>query len=232
MRQVAILKKLATKNANTRKDIIITPDECKLELYPRTSQLSVFDRLDLICELTPGKDDKGAIFKGFINAIQIHDEIIKDMEERMKHIEYLKSDLKKKTRLYANYTAAWAVMFSSMGSYNEYKEAKIAMLTWDQEYQGAIERQHKEGILRLENFKKHFEALQKVNGPIEKMEDAVADALDSRNEAARILQDAEMALDKLRIVERRAADKITDDHIHADEQRVPFSDLFPSLRST
>ncbi len=230
MKQLLLLKKLASRSAANRKEDITIPDDTKLELYPRTTHLAVFDRVDLMIEFSPGKDGVGATFKSFIHAIKVHDEIIKTLEEKMKLVATLRRDLTRKTRLYQSYSSAWSAMFEHMKEFYEYKELKSKMKTFDFDFQFAMERQNEEEMKRLNNQKRRLEHLKVKNVLIEKMQTTIEEAKDSRDEASKLLADEEALCDKLRMSERRAAENISDDHIYADEQRIPFSDMFPNIR--
>ena len=230
MKQVLLLKRLANKAAAQKKESTVIPDDTKLELYPRNPQLAVFDRVDLLIEFSPGKDGIGATFKNFIHAIRVHDEIIKQLEEKMKYIAFLRRDATRKGRLFQSYTSAWAALFEHMKEFQEYRDVKLRMKTFDFDYQLAMERQNDDEMKRLDNQKKRFEFLKVKNVPIEDMQRAIDEARENREEAHKLLSDEEALCDKLKIAERRAAENISDDHIYADEQRIPFSDMFPNIR--
>jgi hypothetical protein len=93
-----------------------------------------------------------------------------------------------------------------------------------------MERQNEEELKRLNNQRRRFEHLKVKNILVEKMQTAIEEAKDSRDEASKLLADEEVLCDKLRMAERRAAENISDDHIYADEQRIPFSEMFPNIR--
>lgn len=230
MKQIQLLRKLANKAAAKKKETTVVPDDTKLELYPRNAQLAVFDRVDLLIEFTPGKDGIGATFKNFIQAIRVHDEIIKQLEEKMKYITFLKRDSQRKIRLFQSYNSAWSALFEHMKEFNEYKELKVKMRTYDFDYQLAMERQNDNEMKRLEQMKQRVNFLKIKNIPLENMQQAIDDARESRDDANKLLSEEEQLCDKLRMAERRAAENISDDHIYADEQRIPFSDMFPNIR--
>ena len=192
--------------------------------------IAVFERVDLICQFKVGKDGIGAIFTGFINAIQIHDDIIKSMEEQMKLITILSKDYKKKARLFQNFSNSWVVMIPRLTTYNEYKEMKFLMSNYKDEYQAAIDRDNNIEIVRLELQKMRFDELKTINLSIELLEMQVDEAKQTRDYSLAKLKEQELILDKMKLSERRAAASITDDHIYADENHLPFSEVFPNVR--
>ena len=105
----------------------------------RKPNVAFFDRIDLLLSFVPGKDNVGAIFRTFINAIKIHDSIIKNIEENQTSVDSLKKDFSKKNRLFQNYINAWNVILPNAVEYEEFKKLHLAMATYDLEMSRATE---------------------------------------------------------------------------------------------
>ena len=54
-----------------------------LERYEKRKFSATVDNLGLTVELIPGADGKGAIVKGFISAIDLHDDIVKKVDDQV-----------------------------------------------------------------------------------------------------------------------------------------------------
>ena len=105
----------------------------------RKPNVAFFDRIDLLLSFVPGKDNVRAIFRTFINAIKIHDSIIKNIEENQTSVDSLKKDFSKKNRLFQNYINAWNVILPNAVEYEEFKKLHLAMATYDLEMSRATE---------------------------------------------------------------------------------------------
>ena len=58
------------------------PIELKVEYYERKRYKTAFDKIDLVMKFRPGRNNEGAIASGWIDAIQVHDVIVKSIEEK------------------------------------------------------------------------------------------------------------------------------------------------------
>ena len=81
------------------------------EHYERLPHKAIFDRLDLVCAFKAGKGNKGAIFSQFIESIYMHDEIAKQIDEKLDRIEELKKVLMKKQRVFRNWDSSYKYVF-------------------------------------------------------------------------------------------------------------------------
>lgn len=79
------------------------------------------------------------MFRTYINAIKIHDDIIKNIEESQTLVDALKLDFGKKKRLFQNYTNAWNVILPQATEYGAFKKLSNSMLSYDTDMYTAIE---------------------------------------------------------------------------------------------
>ena len=88
------------------------PKELKLETYERRKFSASIDHLGLTVELIPGADGKGAIVKGFIDAISLHDAMVKSVEDNTLALKNIRREFTKKNRMYRNLDGAWNTFMS------------------------------------------------------------------------------------------------------------------------
>lgn len=72
-------------------------------IFIRVIQVALFDRLDFLLTFIPGREGMGAVFRTFIDAIRIHDSIIKSITEVMILLEGYEKELGVKNRVFRNY---------------------------------------------------------------------------------------------------------------------------------
>jgi len=207
----------------------VLPDQFKLETYERKVHLALFDRVELLLSFIPGRENTGAIFRTFIDAIKIHDEIIKEIEEMIVIVGVLNRDYKKKNRLFQNYSNAWVLLLPKAVEYEEYTLLVKNMLSYDSDMKLAVIRKDVGRQFFLVERKKRFHNIEENNLPVRLLEEAIDVSRVERDGARALLAYYEGELQQLRGDERSAAKVISDDHIHADENHISFSDLFSNI---
>ena len=108
--------------------------------------VSKYDKVDLILSFVPAENDVGAVFSTFIDAIKIHDTIIKNIEETQVLISALSREFRKKNRLFQNYRVAWSVILPKQPEYEEFKKLSTAMKTFDSDLEQAKNRNNKVSV--------------------------------------------------------------------------------------
>jgi hypothetical protein len=200
------------------------PEELKAESYEKKRQEAVFDRVDQALLFVPGKNGIGAIVRGFIDAIRRHDELVKNIEDKLRAIDDIKREYKKKARLFRNFDNAWTAMYEP--TFEEYLELKPTMADIDEVLNNTKDPVQK---TRLEVDWKRFLEIQPRCSNLEIVRDALEAARNVRDEwTARVLA-AEQELNVLKEEERLAAAAISDDHIVADERGQSLAEMFPNV---
>ena len=207
-------------------DNLPLPDAAKIEKYERLPYKAVFDRLDLCTQFKPGKNKIGAIFEKFIESIYLHDEIAKEMDHKQKVIDGLRKIESKKNKVYRNWDSTYNLMNTFPTEFEEYLslipkvknfEQRMAKLT-DPEMIAVAEMEYE----RYKNLYLKCSGLQSVHK-------ALQEARDDRDEARRILMEAEKELNDMRDREVKIANKISDDHAQADEKGLFVGRIFPQI---
>jgi hypothetical protein len=202
------------------------PDELKVEFYPKRIHESTFDRIDLILMFLPGKDDTGAIVKSFIDAISVHDTIVKLVEEKMESISALRRVYHKKSRLFRNLDSAWNIMLDNPVDFYDYVDLipKMKNITYRLE-------QITDSKIRAEVLTEYnrFQSLQELCSKQLIIYETYSKARAERDESMKILFAAEAELVRIRDKERQLALKISDDHVLADEMQQSLSSVFPNV---
>jgi hypothetical protein len=207
----------------------VLPDQFKLETYEKQIHFALFDRVELLLSFIPGRENTGAIFRTFIDAIKIHDEIIKEIEETIVIVDVLRRDYNKKNRLFQNYSNAWVLLLPKAVNYEEYTLLVKNMVSYDLDMKTAILRKDVGRQFFLVQRKKRFHDIEEDNLPVKLLEEAIEVSREERDGARALLAYYEGELQQLRGDERIAAKQISDDHIHADENHISFSDLFSNI---
>ena len=204
------------------------PKELKIEFYERRSQSSSFDRLELALELIPGQDGKGAIVRGFTDAISGHDACVKAVEDKWLELEGLKKDFNRKNRLYRNFDGAWNTMLDNQAEFDEYLELAPRMVDMEERLKRITDAQAK---VKAEVEYKRFLEIEPRNSRLAAAKKALEESQHRRDEARELMLTAEKELVLLRDAEKVQAAKITDDHVVADERGVSLSEVFPNVRA-
>ena len=108
------------------------PEEFKQETYERRIHKADVDRLDLCVKLRAGKDGKGAVVDHFIEAVHLHDDVVKRIEEKMNEIDELRKIYTKKHRVYRNWDSSYNTMNTFQEDYQEYLQLLPKMRNYEE----------------------------------------------------------------------------------------------------
>lgn len=206
---------------------MVVPDELKLETYAIRKHEVVLDRIEAVMSFWPGKGNKGAVLKSYIDAISTHDEIVKQIEDKWHQIDDLRRDFNKKNRIFRNLDSSFTIMNAKPEELMEFQELKPKMRNITKRLE-----QITDAKLRA-NAEAEYRRYLHLEPTCERMLDfrmEVTKARDLRDEARRLLMEAEKELNAIRDIEKDAASRITDDHIIADERHISLAELFPNIR--
>ncbi len=201
-------------------------DDFKLELYPKRPQEAVFDRIDLVLDFQCGRYGVGAVVKSFLDAISIHDTIVKEVEERIVGIDALKRAYQKKSRLFRNLDSAWNIMLDSPLDFYEYVELIPKVKNIEYRLENIVDSRVRAEVL---GEYQRYKALHPVCSKQLIIHDTYSKARAERDEAMKELSAAESELQLLKDRERQAAFRISDDHIAADRQKESLTTMFPNV---
>jgi RNAse (barnase) inhibitor barstar len=201
-------------------------DEHKLETYKARKYEATFEKVNLVVRFVPGHDGKNAISRAFVDAIKLHDEAVKEIEEKWVHIDQLKRDLTKKTRLYRNLDAAWNTLNQNPDDFAEY-------LTLLPRMRNIRERmklmKNLKARARAETELKRFEELRPMCLKLLTVHKELNSTKEIRDIAQKAVTEAQSYFDKLRAHEKELSELITDDHIIADERKISLAEYFPNV---
>lgn len=207
-------------------DKIPLASELKLELYPRKTHEAVFDRIDLVLNFQCGENGTGAVVKSFVDAILLHDEIVKQAEEKMTLIDSLKRVSDKKSRLFRNLDSAWNIMLDNPVDFYEYSELLPKMKNVEYRLTQITDSRIRAEVL---NERRRFQELHPVCSKQLIIHQTYLEARSERDNATKDLCVAENELQQIKDRERQAALRISDDHIAADELGQSLSAIFPNV---
>lgn len=202
------------------------PEEFKHESYERRVQKADVDRLDLCVELQPGRDGKSAVVKQFVEAVHLHDDVVKRIEEKMNVIDELQKVYNKKHRVYRNWDASYNTMNTFQEDYQEY----LQLLPKMRNYEERIE-QIEDPLIRAKaeaERERYLEIETKCTG-LKAVNKALFIAKQIREQSYKDLQAAQKELILLKEEEKKIAFRITDDHTVADERGQFIGDFLANI---
>lgn len=202
------------------------PEELKLENYSRRAQSAVFDRIDLVIDFRPGKDNIGATVKSFLDAIIKHDLHVHKYEEKLVQINELRRDYRKKNRLFRNLDSAWNVILTNPTDFNEYLSLIPKVQNAEQRLEEMTDPHAK---ARLSNQFQRYNLLYPICSKQQIIYDAYKIARENRDLATKLLVQAERELYLIKEEEKKLAAKISDDHVIADEMHKTLTAFFPNV---
>jgi hypothetical protein len=224
--ELALTMSVALRGSNYQNRKFELTNEHKLEHYKARKYEANFEKVQLVVQFVPGHNGQNAISRSFIEAIKIHDSMVKEIEEKWVFMDQLKRDLTKKTRLFRNLDAAWNTLNQRPDDFSEYLTLLPRM------------RNIKERIKLMKNLKARaraetelarFEELRPTCLKLLAVHKELNNSREIRDAAQQGLLAAESEFDKLRSREKELAELITDDHIIADERKLSLAEYFPNI---
>ena len=204
------------------------PKELQLEKYEKRKYAATIDNIGLTVELIPGANGQGAIVKGFISAIDLHDEIVKKVDNQVILLKNIRRDFTKKNRMYRNLDGSWSVLMSDHSAdFEEYKVLVPKMDNIEERLELITDEKAK---LKLEADYERFKELRPTCEKCEEVQKALEIAREERDEVQQAMSKADQDLARFKTEERLMAENITDDHIIACEQGKQISQIFPNVQ--
>lgn len=202
------------------------PAELKLEGFERLKQTSTFHRLDLAIEFIAGHNNIGAVVKRFTDAIHLHDEIVKRIEEMWKQIDELRRVFNTKNRLFRNMDSAWTLLNHRPDDFSEYLLLRPKMKNIDERIKKITDTKAK---IKAEADRSRFIELEPICSNLSIAYAALEGSRRERDISREALVAAETAFNRLRDEEKRMSSLISDDHIIADEKLKTVQSLHPNV---
>jgi len=94
--------------------------ETKIECVPRPTFSATFDNVPLTLFLEAGRDGKNAVLTKWFDPVKEHDEVVKDVEEKMDVSKALARVYAASTRTVKNWEASWLIMNGRPADLEEY----------------------------------------------------------------------------------------------------------------
>jgi len=202
------------------------PDELKQEMYERRVYNNTFDRIDLCLAFRPGKDDIGAICSHFVEAISMHDQIAKQMEEKMDEIIELRKIYNKKHRVFRNWDSSFNTMNTFQEDYQDYLQLLPKMTNYEERI---LEIEDPKAKAKAEAERERYLAIEGKCSGLKAVSKALFIARTMRQTSFEALTAAEKQLLLLKEEEKRLAYRITDDHVIAEERGQFIGDFFANV---
>ncbi|CAM9369306.1 unnamed protein product [Ectocarpus sp. 12 AP-2014] len=203
-----------------------------IESLPRRPHVVTFDNALLALKLAPGARGKGAVLDGWTDPIGAHDQKVIEVEQAMLQEKELVSAIKYCTRVEKNWMVAMGLLNEQPHKLEEYVALKFEMKTFEKRFARATVLTEK---LELQSQWEKYCAM-------EPMYEKASTILAAKEQCDLVKVDREQAqadvlahgrtMAKLKREEVEAAEKITDDHVHACDRGKSLGDIFPSIRAS
>jgi hypothetical protein len=204
------------------------PKELRLETYERRKFSATIDHLGLTVTLIPGSEGSGAIVQGFIDAIALHDDMVKKVEDYTASLKAVRKEFTKKNRMYRNLDGAWNTLLSdAQEDYEEYKVLAPKMVGMEERLERITDAKAK---MKAESDWNRFKELEPSCVKLEEVNVALDNAREERDATQARMLAIETELARSKTCERNLAENITDDHIIACEKGKNIAHIFPNVQ--
>ncbi|CAN0224942.1 unnamed protein product [Ectocarpus sp. 6 AP-2014] len=215
-----------------------------IESLPRRPHVVTFDNALLALKLAPGARGKGAVLDGWTDPVGAHDQKVIEVEQAMLQEKELVSAIKYCTRVEKNWTVAMGLLNEQPHKLEEYVALKFEMKTFEKRFARASVLTEK---LELQSQWEKYCAMEPMyekasTATVANNAECVLQILAAKEQNDLVKVDREQAqadvlahgrtMAKLKREEVEAAEKITDDHVHACDRGKSLGDIFPSIRAS
>lgn len=211
-----------------RAEVKHVPIEVKWEHVPRRRFTGKFDNIMLTLNLLSGADDMNAVVVGWKNPVQDHDVAAGACEKQMFEVDSLRKEFVAKNRTYKNWETAWLLMNDRPEELEEYLELRPKM--GDFKERVALMKKTEEKVQAEQQWRRYHELKLRCERLLEARE-ALRKIKRIKDGAFQDMKHADQRLEKLFELERETAEKISEDHVLADQQNRSVSELFPAVRA-
>lgn len=205
------------------------PKELRLETYERRKFSATMDHMGLTVEVIPGAEGRGAIVKGFIDAISLHDDMVKNVEDQTLALKNIRREFTKKNRMYRNLDGAWNTFMSDhQEDFEEFKVLAPKMVGMEERLERITDAKAK---IKAEADWNRFKELEPLCIKLDEVQTALDTAREERDVVQARMLEIEGMLARSKTEEKKLADNITDDHIIACEKGKNIAHIFPNVQA-
>mmetsp|Transcript_11672 Transcript_11672/g.40071 ORF Transcript_11672/g.40071 Transcript_11672/m.40071 type:complete len:670 (-) Transcript_11672:71-2080(-) len=209
-----------------RADVKHVPTEVKWEQVPRRRHYGKFDNVILTLNLLPGAGGLNAVVVSWKNPVRDHDIAAGACEKQMFEVDSLRKEFVAKNRTYKNWETAWLLMNDRPEELEEYLELRPKM--GDFKERVTLMKKTEEKVQAEQQWRRYHELKLRCERLLE-ARDTLREIKRIKDNAFQGMKHADQHLEKLFELERETAEKISEDHVLADQQSRSISELFPAV---
>jgi len=222
------ISQIVREQRKKKAEVKHVPVDVKWEHVPRRRFSGKFDNVMLTLDLLPGALGQNAVVVGWKNPVQDHDLAAGACEQQMFEVDSLRKEFVAKNRTYKNWETAWLLMNDRPEELEEYLELRPKM--GDFKERVALMKKTEEKVQAEQQWRRYHELKLRCERLLEARE-ALREVKRIKDMAFQDMKHADQLLEKLFEMERETADRISEDHVLADQQSCSVSELFPAVRS-
>ena len=220
--------RLARAQQRRKAGVKHVPAEVKWERVPRRSFSGTFDNLMLTLKVVPGADGLNAVVVGWKTPIDDHDAAAGSCEKQMLEVDCLRKEFVAKNRTFKNWETAWLLMNDRPEELEEYLELRPKIANFRERV--ALMKKTEEKVEAEQQWRRYHELKLRCERLLEARE-VLRDVKRIKDCSFQDMKQADQHLEKLFELERETAERISEDHVLADQQGCSISELFPAVQA-
>ena len=220
--------RLALEQRQLKAEVKHVPTEVRWEHVPRRAFSGKFDNVLLTLTLCPGARGHDAIVVGWRNPVRDHDAAASACEQQMFEVDSLRRAFVEKNRTYKNWETAWLLMNDRPEELEEYLLLRPKMKDFRERV--ALMKKTEEKVQAEQQWRRYHELKLRCERLLE-ARDALRNIKRLKDNAFLEMKHSDQRLEKLFELEHETAEKISEDHVIADQQSRSVSELFPAIKA-
>ena len=201
-------------------------EELHIENLERLPYVATFTKVELVLKFMPGHGGRGAIVKDFLHAIHDHDQVVHEVEEQWLRVDTLQKDYNRINKVYRNMEIFYYTVNTNPSGLSEFEELLPRMNRIKERLAQITDVKVRASV--VEEYRR-FRRKQKKYTRVIALRSELLQLKDRRDLVQKELVEAQQLLSQLRLQEEAAANKISQDHMLANDQRISMHELFPNV---
>jgi len=186
-----------------------------------------FDNVLLTLDLAPGTESRNAVVANWKTPVRDHDTAAGACEQQMFAVDSLRREFVATNRTYKNWETAWLLMNDRPEELEEYLDLRPKMNDFRERV--ALMKKTEEKVQAEQQWSRYHELRVRCERLLEARE-TVKNMKGIKDSAFRDMKHADQQLEKLFELEYETSEKISEDHVFADQQNCNVSELFPAVQ--
>ena len=201
-------------------------EELRIENLERLAYAATFTKVELVLKFMPGHSGRGAIVRDFLHAIHHHDQIVHRVEEQWHRVDVLQKDYNRLNKVYRNMDVFYYTTNANPSDLIQYEDMLPRMNRIKERLAQITDMKVRASVLEEYRI---FKKEQKKYNRVIALRAELLKLKDQRDVLQNELTEAQQQLSQLRLQEEMAANKISQDHMLANEQRISLHEMFPNV---